>query len=446
MPNSNATKSDDWLGDLLVGTVTGVFSFAWKYRVEAALLSATYWLVCLLGTVVSDGLALTVALLVTGFVLATRRGRRWVFHQFYKARLRRKFEKACKYARVTDEAGPVPKLYRATKIAAGDRLLVGMPRGWPVSDLENAAERLASALSVREVRVERDPSNASIAHVTIARCDPLEMPEPLPWPNRKAPGLSLWEPIPVGIDENGIPVQVSLPERNVLIGGEPGAGKSAALSMLVATAALDPSVKLWLLDGKRVELATWAKLAERCVGPSIDEAIEVLTDLQTEMERRYENLLSRGLRKVPDNGELPLQLVVCDELAFYLTNSDRKKRTEFADLMRDLVSRGRAAGIVVVAATQKPSHDIIPTSLRDLFGFRWALRCNTPQASDTILGTGWATAGFDAATIPGSQRGTGYLHKEDERPLRLRSYYITDDDLEVIADWAYELRNQARFA
>ncbi len=67
--------------------------------------------------------------------------------------------------------------------------------------------------------------------------------------------------------------------------------------------------------------------------------------------------------------------------------------------MRDLVARGRAAGIIVVAATQKPSADVIPTSLRDLFGFRCALRCNTPQASDTILGQGWASLGFDAAKV-----------------------------------------------
>jgi hypothetical protein len=70
--------------------------------------------------------------------------------------------------------------------------------------------------------------------------------------------LDLWQPIPVGVDEAGDTVYLSLPEHNVLLGGEPGSGKSAALSLLVASAALDPSVKLWLLDGKLVELAPWA--------------------------------------------------------------------------------------------------------------------------------------------------------------------------------------------
>jgi DNA segregation ATPase FtsK/SpoIIIE-like protein len=91
--------------------------------------------------------------------------------------------------------------------------------------------------------------------------------------------------------------------------------------------------------------------------------------------------------------------VVCDELAFYLMLPDKKQRQEFAELLRDLVARGRAAGVIVCAATQKPGADTVPTALRDLFGFRLALRCNTPQASETILGQGWATAGADASTV-----------------------------------------------
>ena len=105
--------------------------------------------------------------------------------------------------------------------------------------------------------------------------------------------------------------------------------------------------------------------------------------------------------------------MACDELAFYLNAEDRKQRTAFAELLRDLVARGRAAGIIVCAATQKPAADVVPSALRDLFGFRLALRCNTPQASDTILGQGWASLGHDAAQIAPGQRGVGLLLAED---------------------------------
>ena len=125
------------------------------------------------------------------------------------------------------------------------------------------------------------------------------------------------------------------------------------------------------------------------------------------MDERYRELLARGQRKVRRDDGLPLHLVVCDELAFYLTVPEKAVQQEFAELLRDLVARGRAAGVIVCAATQKPGADVVPSALRDLFGFRLAMRCTTPQASDTILGQGWASAGADASDIPGAQRGVG---------------------------------------
>jgi S-DNA-T family DNA segregation ATPase FtsK/SpoIIIE len=209
---------------------------------------------------------------------------------------------------------------------------------------------------------------------------------------------------------------------------------------------LDPTTKLWLLDGKMVELAAWAPVAEAIAGVDPEEALVVLRALQDEMDERYLELLDRGLRKVTEADGLPLHIVVCDELAFYLSVQDRKQRTEFTELMRDLVSRGRAAGIIVLAATQKPSSDVIPTSLRDLFGFRWAMRCSTSQASDTILGSGWATLGYSAAQVPGASRGVGYLLSEGGRPQLMRSYYLDDWTIERIAKRAADLRTVVRGA
>ena len=51
----------------------------------------------------------------------------------------------------------------------------------------------------------------------------------------------------------------------------------------------------------------------------------------------------------------------CDELAMYLGAEDRKQQHEFAGLLRDLVARGRAAGVIVCAATQKPASDVVPS-------------------------------------------------------------------------------------
>ena len=249
--------------------------------------------------------------------------------------------------------------------------------------------------------------------------------------------------MPVGVDEQGEPVTIELVERNILLGGEPGAGKSAALSVLLAAGALDPNARLWLLDGKLVELAAWAPVAQRVAGPDGEQALELLRELRAEMDERYRELLARGLRKIRREDGLPLHLVVCDELAFYLTLPDKDQRKEFAELLRDLVARGRAAGVIVCAATQKPGTDTCRARCAICSASGWRMRCTTPQASDTILGQGWASNGADASEIPGAQRGVGYLLAEGERPVRMRGYYLDDDAVTAIAERAAARRTDA---
>jgi DNA segregation ATPase FtsK/SpoIIIE, S-DNA-T family len=100
--------------------------------------------------------------------------------------------------------------------------------------------------------------------------------------------------------------------------------------------------------------------------------------------------------------------------------------------------------MVTVATTQKPSADVVPTYLRDLFGFRWALRCSTPEASDTILGRGWASQGYSAASIDPTARGVGLLLQEGGVPVRLRACYLDDLDLAELARRAEALRGMTR--
>ena len=137
-------------------------------------------------------------------------------------------------------------------------------------------------------------------------------------------------------------------------------------------------------------------------------------------------------------------MVEIDELAFFCNGPDRAANKAFTELARDLVGRGRAAGYIVKAATQKPSGDTIPTYLRDLFAVRWAFRCSTSDASDTILGKGWAKGGYSADTIDVAHRGVGYLLHEGGRPVRLRTFYLADLDLYALAAHAELLRADAR--
>ena len=69
--------------------------------------------------------------------------------------------------------------------------------------------------------------------------------------------LSMFDPVHLGLDEHGQDVYVWLAERNMLLGGEPGGGKSSAINLITAHGALSADCKLVLIDGKQVELGPW---------------------------------------------------------------------------------------------------------------------------------------------------------------------------------------------
>src|ERR1700722_8684487 len=129
--------------------------------------------------------------------------------------------------------------------------------------------------------------------------------------------LSIWNPVHLGTDELGRRVEITLSERNMLIGGEPGGGKSVALQLIVAHGALSADCKLILVDGKRVELGLWAACAERLVGPSIDDAIDVMHGLQQIIDQRTDLLLQMKKRKVTPELGWPVYLVPIDEVAYF---------------------------------------------------------------------------------------------------------------------------------
>ena len=252
--------------------------------------------------------------------------------------------------------------------------------------------------------------------------------------------LSIYQPVHVGIDEFGITAHVELAERNLLIGGEPGGGKSSAINLITAHGALSHDCRLVLIDGKQVELGLWRECADRFVGPSMDDALATMKWLQGLMNSRYDTLVASGLRKITRASGQPVYLVIIDEYAYFSATVGKKPdREEFAAL----VARGRAAGVIVILATQRPSHQVIDPSLRDLFGYRWAFRCTTDSSSDVVLGHGWAGQGYSAASIDPLARGVSWLLSETGIPRRIKTAYLTDRDIKFLAAYAAQLRRKA---
>jgi hypothetical protein len=290
----------------------GAAGALWRCRLELGLLSLIVVAQVLVAGLVGVLIASVIVVALVALVLQVPVALHGLLRALRAAQVRRGWWPAW-----TDCELPRVRAGRVSQIPAGEPVGVRASRGSSLEHVEQHAEELAVCLQVREVRVARDPDNAATGTVTLVRRDPLAGMVSVPWPHREAETLSLWEPIPVGVDELGDTVSLSLPERNMLMGGEPGAGKSAALSILVATAALDPSTRVWLLDGKLVELSVWTPCAQRLAGPDVDEAIELLRELREEMEARYRELLARGRRKITREDGLPLHL-----RGFHLTNED----------------------------------------------------------------------------------------------------------------------------
>ena len=130
-------------------------------------------------------------------------------------------------------------------------------------------------------------------------------------------GLSMYDPLFLGIDEFGAQVTLDLVYRNILAGGEPGGGKSGLLNVVAAHAALSTDARLVLFDGKQVELGMWRHCADAFVGPDLDHAIAVLKRLQQVMDNRYTWLLANQRRKIARTDGLTVIVAIIDEIALF---------------------------------------------------------------------------------------------------------------------------------
>jgi S-DNA-T family DNA segregation ATPase FtsK/SpoIIIE len=405
----------------------------WPYRRELA--AATVF--CLLWNQVAAllpgwwSLVATVAIITGVMIVGPVRRRVWGW--LAAGRTRRLLLAGLAQTRTANPDGRLPRVVKVRPTPIGQRLWLRLRPGQSVELLESRAEELRAALRARDVRLARDPHRSHKVTVDVVRHDTLTAGV-VEWADQHRDLLSVWEPVHWGISELGEPVRLSLVERAVLIGGNRGAGKSSGVNVLVAHAAKSPDAALLLIDANKVQLGPWRHRAIAYAEHDPDEAIAVVRTWRDEIDRRLDLFTDLSgipltlTREIAVAHGLPMWLLVIDELAYHTTVAGSPvQQKEFYALLRDGVARGRAAGCAAIVATQRPTHDLIPTSLRDLFDIRIAYRTMTRTSSDVILGDDFARRGYTATDIDINARGVAWLLAEGPTPIRTKTAWISPE-------------------
>lgn len=233
-------------------------------------------------------------------------------------------------------------------------------------------------------------------------------------------------PLGVAVDGRVHWADLSLPEHaHFLVAGTTGSGKSEWLRAVLASLLVLPSVRLCLIDPKRVAFAGFegARVLWQPVVYDAESAITLLDDLIAEMERRYERLSAAGVQNldalVASGGDaFPRIVCFCDEYADLV--ADRKARKDLESRVARLGGKARAAGIHLVFATQRPSRDVVSGTIKANLVARVALRVTSALESRIVV------------ERPGAETLLGrgdLLFKGAGDPVRLQSPFVTEDEL-----------------
>lgn len=196
----------------------------------------------------------------------------------------------------------------------------------------------------------------------------------------------------IGVDPLGVPVTFDLAKTpHLLVGGTTGSGKSVVLNALIVSLLTihdAASVSLCLIDPKQAEFAAYRDLPQLWGGePIIDpsRALAVLEDITHEMERREGEMARLGFKQLAEwrlaRPEAPPYLVVfVEELADMIL-----QRPEVEAPIVRLAQKGRASGIHLVLATQRPDSVTFSGLLRSNIPSRIALTVQKASESRIIL-------------------------------------------------------------
>ncbi|MGL2501885.1 DNA translocase FtsK [Helicobacter pylori] len=225
---------------------------------------------------------------------------------------------------------------------------------------------------------------------------------------------------------------------HLLIAGTTGSGKSVGVNaMILSLLYKNPpdQLKLVMIDPKMVEFSIYADIPHLLTPIITDpkKAIGALQSVAKEMERRYSLMSEYKVKTIdsyneqaPSNGveAFPYLIVVIDELADLMMTGG--KEAEFP--IARIAQMGRASGLHLIVATQRPSVDVVTGLIKTNLPSRVSFRVGTKIDSKVILDTDGAQSLLGRGDMLFTPPGTNGL-------VRLHAPFATEDEIKKIVDF-----------
>ena len=320
------------------------------------------------------------------------------------------------------------------------RYEVELAKGVRLSKLTTAADDLALNLGATGVRIAPIPDRVSVVGIEV--------------PNRAVNTVSLREVIDskefsgakskssfaVGKDIGGKCIVGNIAKLpHMLIAGTTGSGKSVCMNSVIISLLYKASpddVKLIMVDPKMVELGIYNGIPHLLI-PVVTDPKKAAGSLQwavTEMLRRYKAMSDAGVRdlesynSIVENEEggkrLPQVVVIIDELADLMLVAAK----EVEESICRIAQMGRAAGIHLIIATQRPSADVITGLMKANIPSRIAFAVASAMESRIILDTQGAEKLVGKGDMLYAPIGCG-------KPKRVQGCFVSDPEVEAVASY-----------
>jgi len=323
------------------------------------------------------------------------------------------------------------------------RYEVELDRGVRLNKLTGCADDIALSLGASGVRIAAVPGKISVVGIevpnrtvtTVSLRDVLDSSEFSSSKSKCSIGLGK------SIDGNCVVGNIAkMP--HLLIAGTTGSGKSVCMNSIIISLlykAAPEDVKLIMVDPKMVELGIYNGIPHLLI-PVVTDPKKAAGSLQwavTEMLRRYKMMSDLGVRDLEsynsivtaeEGGQkLPSVVIIIDELADLMMVAAK----EVEDSICRIAQMGRAAGMHLIIATQRPSANVITGLMKANIPSRIAFSVASAMESRIILDTMGAEKLVGKGDMLYAPIGSG-------KPLRVQGCFVTDSEVEAVAGYVKE--------